>query len=536
MERDTFAGALQRRWWIVLIAVVLGGLAGAAPSPKRAADSVSTYSASHTLLLSSNDPSGLVASDTINVNQIVLLATNGDVPQKAAAILGDSNASELASQVSVNLDGATNSLTISTNQSTPERAVKVADTFADVLTSYLATRQDDLREQRLEAALSRLQVLETEIDTLSKQVAASPDDRLVKAKVDAASRRYGIVFEQYDALQGQATSINLVTLQSAQAVGVRSEGLQAPGSRRSRGTFGMLAGAAIGLGAVLVLNFFDRRIRRRAQAEAIFGVPVQLTIPVARRSADRGVVVKRERHDRVSDTYRAMRSVLALAHNDRADKSRAPITLVLSSGPGDGKTTASANIAAAFAEAGSKTVVINTDFRRPMLSKLLGVHAPATPATPPEALEGMPLRLSPVIRGLRVHDERLTDRESTPGDLARKVAAKLPWFTATYEEVVIDSPPVSLAAEVLELLAFADAIVVMVRLGHTRIDSAAKTAETLRALGINHFFLAVIGGATDRGGGSYYSYGYSRGYTQTSPKRGRSAPTAEADDDRVEAF
>ena len=60
------------------------------------------------------------------------------------------------------------------------------------------------------------------------------------------------------------------------------------------------------------------------------------------------------------------------------------------------------------------------------------------------------------------------------------------------------------------MLPHADTIVVVVRLGHTRIDSAAKTAETLRALGITQFLLVVIGGATDRRS-TYYGYYY--GYT-----------------------
>ena len=70
----------------------------------------------------------------------------------------------------------------------------------------------------------------------------------------------------------------------------------------------------------------------------------------------------------------------------------------------------------------------------------------------------------------------------------------LPWLTANYEEVVVDSAPVAMAAEILELLPVADTIVVLVRLGHTKIEAAARTAETLRALGVKDYLLVVIGG------------------------------------------
>jgi Mrp family chromosome partitioning ATPase len=509
MQRDTFIGALQRRWWVVVVAVVLGGIAGALPSPRKAADSASTYSATHTLLISSTDPSGQITSDTISESQIVLLTTVGEVPKAVAKELGQSNAASLAAQIQVNLDQTSNSLSITTTQAAPELAVKIADAFADQLTTYLATRQDDLREQRLSAANDRLTSLQTQIQTLSRDAAASPSDKVIQAKLDAASSRYSTVFAEADALQSEPKIISLVTLQAAEAVPVKQQGLRAPGSRTSRGLFLALIGGLVGLAVVVALNLFDRRIRQRAQAEAILGVPVQMTIPVANRPTDRGLSVRRDRHDPISDAYRAMRSVLALAHNDRADKTKAPVTLVLSSGPADGKTTASLNIAAAFVEAGSRTVAVNTDFRRPALSRAAEVVDVETSA--PEALPNMPLRVSPTVAGLRVYDERLQDRDSPPGDLARKVVQITPWLKSHYDEVIIDSPPVSLAAEVLELLSVADTIVVMVRLGHTRIDAAAKTAETLRALGISNFLLAVIGGATDRGN-AYYSYGYSRGF------------------------
>lgn len=494
----------------------LGLLIGAVPSPKKNTDSTVTYEATHTMLLSSNDPSGAIVSDTINVNEIQLLAVAGEVPKQVAARLDVDNAALLVTQVTVNLDGSTNSLTYTARDRSAERAVELADTFAEELAKFITTRQDDVREQRLTAATERMAVLQEQIQTYSKELSAKPNDPIAQAKVDAASRRYSTVFEEYDTLQGQPRVISLVTLEAAEAVPVTSQGFRAPRSRLTRGLFLGVAGGVLGAGLVLLLNLLDPRIRRRSQAESILGVRAQLTIPVSNRIGERLLAVRRDRNDPIADSYRALRSIISLANSDRADSSAAPVTLVLSSGSGDGKTTATANLAAAFIETGARTVAVNTDFRRPALSGTLSAND--LTAVAPEALPSMPLIVSGSVAGLRVYDERLADDSASPSELARKVVRTLPWLRANYEEVVVDSAPVALAAEILELLPNADTIVVLVRLGHTRIEAATRTAETLRALGVTDYLLVVLGGPSRHDDAYYYgstsereSYRFGRG-------------------------
>lgn len=502
VDRDSIAGALRRQWWIVVAAFAIGLLIGAVPAPKKTTDASVVYEATHTMMLSSNDPSGSIVSDTINVNEIQLLAVAGQVPRNVANRLGASNAALLVTQMRVELDGSTNSFTYTARARTAERAVELADTFAEELAKYITTRQDDVREQRLTSASERMAVLQQDVQDLSKQLALSPDDRILQAKLDATTRRYSTVFEEYDTLQGQPRMITLVTLEPAEAIPVSSQGFRAPRSRLTRGLFLGIAGSVLGVGLVLLLNLLDPRIRRRSQAEAILGVRAQLTIPLSSRIGDRLLAVRRDRNDPVADAYRALRSIVNLSNSDREDTSKAPITLVLSSGSGDGKTTAAANLAAAYIETGARTVAVNTDFRRPALAGTLA--ADSLSAVAPEALPNMPLVVSSNVSGLRVYDERLVDDDAPPSELARKVVRTLPWLRNHYEEVVVDSAPVALAAEILELLPVADTIILLVRLGHTRIEAANRTADTLRALGVSNILLVVVGGPTRHDDAYYY--------------------------------
>ena len=502
MERDSFLGALRRQWWLVIAAFLIGLAIGALPSPKKETDSSTVYEATHTLLISSNDPSGAIVSDTMNISELELLTTAGNVPKTVAARIGATNAALLASQLSVGVDGGTNSMTLTARAKTADRAEQIADTFAEEITAFIATRQDDLREKRLAAASQRLEELQVTVKDLSVQVARNPNDPILQAELDATTRRYGTVFEEFDSLQGQPRLISLVTLESAEAIPVTNQGFRAPRSRLSRGLLLGVAGAVVGLGLVLLISLLDPRIRRRGQAETILSLRAQLIIPASAWTGERVLAVRRDRHDPIADAYRALRSIVTLANQDRAETSSGALTLVVSSGSGDGKTTAAANLAAAFVETGARTAVVNTDFRRPQLSVLL--EATDLQGLAPEARPGLPLVLSATVAGLRVYDERITEADAPPSELVRKVRQSMPWFTEHYEQVVVDAPPIAHAAEGLEMLRTSDTVILVVRLGHTRVDDLRRTAETLQALAVSNLLLVIIGGRARYDEAYYY--------------------------------
>ena len=246
MDKDFVFGALRRHWWAVLALGLLGALLGALPQPASTVDGVVPYQATHYLLVSSS--SGSILDDPVATNQVVLLATTGEVPERVAEQLGEPSAAVLASQVLVSLDQKTGALSLTTTQASPERATQVADAFADQLIAYIAERQGSLREARLTATLARLQQLEGDISDLQEQVATNPDDRVVAAQLDAKSRQYSVVFEQYDNLQNEKSTLTLATLQRAEAVAVQDAGgLSAPKSRATRGALGFVLGATVGV-------------------------------------------------------------------------------------------------------------------------------------------------------------------------------------------------------------------------------------------------------------------------------------------------
>jgi len=504
MTQNSPLDSLRRRWWVVALFVVAGAAAGALPAPAEVEEVDRTFTATHTLLL--NDTSSQTIGTVISPNQVSLFVTTGEVPARVAEQLDfTGNPATLASQVSSGFDFATGALTVTSNGQDPDRVEDIANAFADELVVYLAERQDLLYQERLAAALERLADVEQQLAEITAALATDPDDAVLLAQQSAIARQYSVAFEQNEALSASPPVIGFTTLQRAQAVEITDTGITAPRSRSSRAILGGIVGGALGVGIALMLGVLDRKIRTKEQAEEVLGLRAQVTIPVAAKKDRQQLVVQPTRHDPLSDAYRTVRTVVAFAYSDRPADAPAPITIVVSPSPADGKTSLAANLAAASAAAGQRTVLVNADFRRPQLAATLGPDAESPlPYTFDDVklLDG-PLLLNRVgIRRLRLLD--LSRVEAPASDLVRATASKLVDLAAMCDHVIIDTSPIGATAEVLELVPHADAVVLTVRVGNTTTTQSKRAIGLLRDLTDVPTLLAVSGVRAE--GSGYYEY------------------------------
>ena len=514
--------AIKQRWWLIVGFAVLGALIGWLPQPQKVEQQATSYSATNTSLV--NDGGGAAA--TVSVSQIPLLAVAGEVPSRVAADINYSgNSAQLASQVDVNVDFETSALTISTEQDTAEQAELIANTFADELSAYLAERQDADILARKTAAQARVDALSTELNAVNDQVVADPLNPILLAQRDALAREYGLAYEQNRQFEEDQGRLTVTTLERAQATANVDRGLSAPAGRTTRGAMGMVIGAAIGTLAALLIARFDNKLRSREQAEVVMGMRSRVMIPKTARTTG-GIVVQPGRQDPLSDAYRTVRNLVAFIQSGQTPKNSAHLTLVVSPGPGDGKTSLAANLAAAFAETGSRTLAVNTDFRRPRLHQaIVGEPTPGS-AFLIEELDSVPRKALPiddVAANLKLLD--FSGVIGPPGDLTRSTMRQLERIGTDTDQIVIDTSPVGATAEVLELVPHADVIVVMIRLGHTSIQATQRTISILRDIATAPIILVLGGEKATRN--AYHEYSDKR---LTSPLRPPTPDTPDTPD------
>ena len=529
---------LQRFWWLIALFTIAGAMTGGLPEPEKATDAVTRWTASHTILVSSSSDSTFGYTDPRAFNQLALFTTTGQVPIRVAETIGfEGEPASLAAGIAVQAEELTGAVRISTTQDTADAAVEVADAFADQLISYLAERQDTVRQDRIAAALERLARLDEEISDAEVTVRRFPDDRVAAAELDALSRQYSVVFEGMDSLQADQSQLVLTTLERAQPIAITERGLGAPRSRTTRSILAGAVGAALGFAVATLMSRTDRKVRSRTQVEQIIGLPTHAVIPLVDKKVAGELAVTPDRHDPLADAYRRLRSIVTFTSTSTSSSSsssngivaRGSTTLVVSAGPGDGKSSVSANLVAAFAETGARTIAINTDFRRPTLLQKLGIDRSDIVGITLSDMKTAPLNLitTPTETNNLVAVDLSTVRDHSPGQLARATAGILPRLADVADAVVIDTSPVGATAEVLEFLPLVDNVVVVVKLNHTSIRTAERTIETVRTLSSGNLLLVVLGGSA--ADSNEYYYQYKESVERTGPFRRKKAKDAESE-------
>jgi capsular exopolysaccharide synthesis family protein len=158
-----------------------------------------------------------------------------------------------------------------------------------------------------------------------------------------------------------------------------------------------------------------------------------------------------------------------------SEMSRTPKTVLFSSAtPGEGKSVLAASLGRMVASQGRRVLLIDADWRAPNLHRLFRCSNRGGLAA---LLANDTLVLDDIIK----RDEVSGADIITAGNLDPKAAHRLTsqrmqvileTFARNYDLVIIDSPPVLVAADVLSLCRQVDKVVYAVRWGKTRREVA----------------------------------------------------------------
>ncbi len=180
-----------------------------------------------------------------------------------------------------------------------------------------------------------------------------------------------------------------------------------------------------------------------------------------------------------AESFRTLRS--ALTHLGPRDEQR--VILFTSALPGEGKSLVAVNAAIAFAQQGLKTLLVEADLRRSSpVSKLLemgndlpGIGDHVAGQTPPVVPTPVP-RLSLLSSGTRV---------AMPSELlsSAEFASLVTWTKENFDRVVIDSAPVNVVSDTLNIVACASVVCLVVHCSSTPRKVVLRAVELLRRAG-----------------------------------------------------
>ena len=230
---------------------------------------------------------------------------------------------------------------------------------------------------------------------------------------------------------------------------------------------GGLAGLVLGLLTVVLLEAKDTSVKTAKEARELMDFDLLGIIPEFKKSlspnkkseATSDIPVRDHPYSQVSEAYRILYTTLRFLGLDRGLKA----FTVTSSVPKEGKSTVAANLSAAAAEADCKVLLIDADMRCPVQHKIwnlpneMGLSDVLSEDT----------EFSVVVRkeSPNLHILTAGNQPSNPVVLlsSKKMTSLMKELSKAYDFIVIDTPPLLVAADSAILGRMSDGLLMIVR-------------------------------------------------------------------------
>ena len=243
--------------------------------------------------------------------------------------------------------------------------------------------------------------------------------------------------------------------------------------------FGLLLGLLLGMGIAFLREFIDDTIKDSQILEKISGLPVLSQLPELKVKTYKEVALQAAIKPRsaLSESIRSLRTSLRFSTRNGAPQS----IFITSSAPGEGKTSIAINLAIAYAQAGSKVILIDADLRNPSVHKLLEIdnmEGLTNYLADPQAVNS-DISHSSMIKNLKVVTSGPIPPDPVELLSGTKMTELLNITRNSYDHIIIDGPPVLGLADALVISNLSDATIVAVEAGKTR---KAKLLDALKRL------------------------------------------------------
>lgn len=267
----------------------------------------------------------------------------------------------------------------------------------------------------------------------------------------------------------------------------------------------LFGGSFLGVALAFSFEYLDSRIKQPEQVKTQLGLPFLGMVPLFNAKEAIGPpLIGNGMPPEFSEAFRGIRTNVLFSSADAGSKS----IVVTSTGPGEGKSVVSANLAMSLAMAGQRVLLVDADMRRPKIHEFFGVG------------------LEPGLSNVMVGDAKASEtvkRTLTP-NLWLMAAGKHPPNPAEllgsrrfkdfmssladhFEWVIIDSPPVMAVTDASVIAHSATGVVFVVGAEMTSKGSARSALEQLDSAKAKY-----VGGILNRVNVRRNHYYYSRHY------------------------
>ena len=274
----------------------------------------------------------------------------------------------------------------------------------------------------------------------------------------------------------------------------------------------LIMGLAIPAGVIFIVNFMRYKIEGHDDVAKLTSLPILADIAIASETAKTkaDIVVHENQNNQMEEVFRSLRTNLQfiMAENEK-------VVLFTSSTSGEGKTFTAANLAVSFALLDKKVVLVGLDIRKPRLAELFEIndhqHGITNLLTQPDPTAADVKKQ--ILKSGISNNLDILMAGPIPPNPAELVARKsldqvIDILKETYDYVLIDSAPVGLVTDTLQIGRVANATVLLCRADYTPKEAFGYINDLAKEKKLPNMCVVINGiDMSKKKYGYYYGYG-----------------------------
>ena len=394
------------------------------------------------------------------------------------------------------------------------RSASESSPVVEPLTAQIRELNGNIR-RAIGAARQNLQIQRdavlAQVNKFNEQVAETPQQERMLTQID---RQQEVKSGLYLMLL-QKREENNISLAATADKGKLIDDPQLLGKISPKSTSIMLVALLIGLVlpvlVILILQFFRYKIEGHDDVARLTKLPIIADVAIASNKAKgkADIVVHENQNNQMEEIFRSMRTNLQFML-----KEGQKVVLFTSSTSGEGKTFNAANLSVSFGLLGKKVILIGLDIRRPRLAELFGINDHK------HGITNLLVKDNPTIEDIQEQilpsgvnkNLDLLMAGPIPPNPAELIARNsldiiINLLKERYDYIMIDTAPVGLVTDTLQIARVADASIYMCRADYTPKSSF----NLINALANEKKFpnMAIVLNGIDMSKRKYsYYYGY----------------------------
>lgn len=396
----------------------------------------------------------------------------------------------------------------------------------------------DIRQGAVAALQQQYLQIQNQLEEVRKQLKTHEE---LQASLEAAERQVGMAEDKLENIETKLLDLRLLMRRERILVQHRAATLPkeiAFPTYTIMVPLGVFLGLMFGLGLTFLLELTDTSIKAPSDVARKVELPMLGMIPhlddVEEDIPDLRLAFMTNPDTIVSEAFRQIRTTLMFS--GPIDQRRS--LLVTSPMPEDGRTSVSLNVGHAMANGGRSVLVIDANFRQPVIRKLF-------PMCPDGGLssclseqanwQDLTYEVEPNLHVMAAGPVPPNPAELLGSDKMRQLLTE---FQGQFDQIIFDGAPCLVVSDSAVLSTVVDGVVLTVRAGVSTYGIVQRTRDMLSKLG-THIFGVVLNGVRVTAGGylrknyeTFYEYRESAPQLASAPVAAPAAAPPAEDNDR----